>query len=254
MVRGIKAWFPDSTSQYIDSLEALLEGVSRIISAKTKRFRSKCSAITAYGDAFELITQPTEQIAIIIDEAHRFFPTRIGADKDQLDITVLHETSPGEWDFLATSNHTWTRVSPNSIMEGPSLAKKCLTSGECCFIPDKRLASEQGCYILSDRDRSHGVVGSAYCAPLAFRIGTANYRYLVTFSTYGARICEVGDKETGNNAKHLFDEFVKRIELELLLNSIKTHKHTLKRNPNEVSAATLRTPKDATAKPTADKP
>ena len=255
-MRGVKTWIPmppDPRVAYIASLEELLEGVSRIITEKTERFRQKCVDVTATGDAFEIITQPKAQVDVIIREAHRYFPSRIGTTGDQLDITVLAEVSAGVWDFFATSNDNWTRALPMAIMEGKSLANWCLRTGQCYFIADKKVANQEERYVYSDRDRANGIVGSAFCSPISFKIGQKNYRYLVTFSTYGAKICEPNDLETANNARQLFLQFVKRIELELLLHSIKTHRHFLKRQPNERLEEPRTKSKSAGAKSTPNK-
>ncbi len=255
-MRGMKAWIPmppDPRLAYIASLEELLEGVSRIISEKIERFRQRCVSVTATGDVFEIITQPKAQVDAIIREAHRYFPSRIGTTAEQLDITVLAEDSPGVWDFFATSNDTWTRAQPMVIMDGKSLANWCLKTGQCHFIADKKVANQEERYVYSDRDRANGTVGSAFCSPLTFKIGQKNYRYLVTFSTYGARICDQDDSETANNAKQLFLQFVKRMELELLLHSIKRHRHFLKRHPNERIEEPRSKSKPARSKPASDK-
>ena len=254
--RSVSSWIPrppDPNENYIESLESLLESVSRIITAKTERFRSKVHQITGTGDAFEIITQPKDQIKVIITEAIRYFPSRIGTGENQLDITVLVENDPDEWKFMATSNDTWMRASPETILNGRSLARRCLSSGEPCFIADKRLASDEGRYIYSQRDRDNNLVGSAFCAPILFEIGDVPYRYLVTFSTYGIKICEPDDDDTIAIATQLFLEFVKRIELELLLNSIKTHKHYLKRQTNEKPAGRKANRKVNNTKPASDK-
>lgn len=192
--------------------------MGRIISAKLKRFRSKCNSITKAGDTFELITQPREQVEVIIQEVMDFLKTWIGATLDQCDIVVFHKEQDEKWKYFASANPAWQRSDADSIFTKNSIAKFCVETGEYHFFPEKRLAAKTRLYHLSERDNRTDR-GSVFCMPITNTFEGWSDHYLILLSTFGVRLCEPDDEKMVKVSKEILKEIFKRVELELLLNS-----------------------------------
>lgn len=220
--RGIGDFFFGSQSEYVQGLENLLYSIERIISAKIRRFQLKSREVRANTNVFTLITQPDEQIRVILEEAHGFLVGWCSVPRGIFDITVIRKNPyTGEVSFLAKANRHWEHTAPDTLLAEKSAAAKCLETGEELFIPDKRKGAKKGIYHLSERDSRSKNDGSLFCRPVTVKIGAHEEKFLITFATYGQKVCDPADQHAREAANLLFREFAKRIELELMLLSIK---------------------------------
>ena len=112
-------------------------------------------------------------------------------------------------------------------MSGKSTAAHCLKHGQPVFFPDKMIAESDGKYIMSERDKQYGKIGSIYSYPV--KLKTKGVSYIVSIVTYGKAICQFYNNREIKIAKELLGGFCRRYELELCLDAIKY----IKRNSHE---------------------
>jgi len=220
----------DDPSEYTETLEELLVAVGSIISAKISRFQLKAKSITPRQDIFTLITHPVEQTQVILEYAKAFLVRWCGVKFEQFDITVIRiDPYRNRAYYFAMATRNLNRTEPQKLRQKPSAARSCLASGEPLFIADKKDAAQRGDYFLSERDKRHGGTGSLYCVPIVIPINNVKERFLITFTTYGAAICSSDDRQAKESTRLLFDQFAKRIELELTLFAVKAAKAEAKK-------------------------
>jgi hypothetical protein len=230
----------DNRLEYTETLEELLVAVGSIISAKIFRFQSKAQSVTSRQDVFALITHPEEQTQVILDQAKEFLVRRCGVKSDQFDITVIRvDPYKKTAYYFAQATRNLERTEPRKLQRNSSAAKACIDSGEPLFIPDKKTAAERGKYFVSERDKRYGGTGSIYCYPVLIPLKEVYERFLVTFTTYGATICSPGDKQAEESIVLLFNQFAKRIELELTLFALKEAKANAKKSGYRTTSGSM---------------
>jgi len=213
--------------EYTRILEKLLGVLGKIVKQKCDRFQAKLRELKPSTNPFDTITQPEEQIRYILREAQHFFADMVGTQPEAIDISVMRKDPYNDkWHFVATTTTAGKpNTKPQRLMQERSIARKCAESGEELFIADKKEGAKRGEYFLSEKDKRYDHVGSAFCTP--FWVVTnpeneaENQAYIVTFVTYGARVCESFDRDSEESAKTLFREFVRRLEIECTLFSLK---------------------------------
>lgn len=231
--RGLLAWgnwLDRRVEKTGETLRELIHSVSKIIFSKTQRFRNQLRLLEKpSASPFELITRPIDQIGEIFKESRDFF-RRIDIDPEACDGTVMHlDPDSQQWKFLVVAQSNWERAAPDEIMQSESAAKLAWRTGNEQFFPSKSEAAKVDKYFMSDRDRHFGERGSIYCKPIKVELPTYTESFVVTFSTYGSEVCDAGDRDAEAAAKLLFSEFARRIELELILFSIKEFKRRTSR-------------------------
>ncbi len=213
--------------EYTRILERLLAVLGKIVKQKCDRFQAKLRELKPTTNPFDTITQPEEQIRYILREAQHFFADMIGTQPEEIDISVMRKDPyKDKWHFVATTTTAGKpNTKPERLMGEKSIARRCSESGEELFIADKREGAANGDYFVSDKDRRHCEIGSAFCTPFWVVANpdneAENQAFIVTFVTYGVKICEPFDRDAEECAKTLFREFVRRIEIECTLFALK---------------------------------
>lgn len=218
---SVRAKSPASST---DTLIELINSVSVIIQAKSKRFRDKLMQLGTKAP-FDAITQPLEQLEFISREAHNVFQRLCRVDKrDRFDVTVIWLVN-GSWEYAYTYQRNYLRsTEPTQLMRGGSTAKLALDSGAEQFFPSKRNAASAGQYLIGPRDEKIGGDGSVFCKPIHVKTPFGDEQFVLTFTTYGVSVCEPWDSESSQGWQLIFREFARRIELELILLSIKQYR------------------------------
>jgi hypothetical protein len=209
-----------------ETLKEFVKTISKVVLAKRQRFRTSLDRIGKKNSSpFEILTQPEHQIREVFNQAGDFL-TRIGVKYEQLDATVIRQNPESKnWDYLCWGNDNLKRQSADIILNQVSTAKRAVETGSRQFFPSKRTANEKSCYSYDEFDKRTDNVGSIFCQPVHIPMPDhVNESFVVSFSTYGVEICDTLDKESIEATEFLFAEFAKRIELELLLYSIKAYK------------------------------
>lgn len=197
---------------------------SKLVRAKLKRFKEKSPNITQKGNIFKNITQPKDQINILLGELTRIIQERFGLSEDQLCITIIqtdvNESGNTTAFYAFNTQDSWERTKAKRLLHEKSTAKKCLDIGEPVFLANKYKAAKEGDYFLSDRDNRY-TKGSVYCYPCFVKTPSIEKKYVISIVTYGKQICYHGDAEEIDAIKEIFNEICRRIDLELTLKSIK---------------------------------
>jgi len=211
----------------------------KIVKQKCDRFQAKLRDLKPTTNPFDVITQPEEQIRYILREAQHFVANMVGAASDAVDVSVMRrDPYKQKWHFVAnTTTAGKPNTKPERLMNENSIARKCIESGEELFVADKETAAGRCEYYLSDKDRLYDSIGSAFCGPLWVVTNpdneAENQAFVVTFVTYGVRVCEAFDQDAEESVKTLFREFVRRIEVECTLLALKkwrAHHHECKKD------------------------
>lgn len=204
-------------------LPMLSRSVAMIISAKTQRFRDSMSKLGSQGSPFDVITRPDEQIEIILKEAGRYFVELLGIDEDRFDVTILCPQGVCDgWTFrffLRKNFGGRGGQKPDTLRT----ALTAHTTGNEVFLPSKRHGESISQYTWGRRDEQFGGDGSIYSKPIKVPTPDKTDEYLVTFVTYGTAVCSLYDEEASKAWRTLFGEFARRIEVELILLSMKEY-------------------------------
>jgi hypothetical protein len=203
-----------------DVLGQFINSVGAIVQAKIDRFRSKLPGLKTNSNKFAHITHPDEQLRVIANSVCHFMQSAYDLKEDQISITVLRRKGAGGWTY-AYRQHEWNHTQPQDLMKMRSAALHCLENGEELFIPDKIKSAKEGKYHLTRRDKRRGD-GSAYVYPLHYETPTETVDFIVSIVTYGAQLCHEYEKQTVEITKAFLREFVRRFEVELCLDTIKT--------------------------------
>jgi len=204
-----------------DVLRQFITTIAAIVQVKIQRFRGKIPSIKKNSDKFSHITHPKDQLSVIANSMAQFLLGSYGLKEDQISITILKKIGDsGNWSFFYDL-HEWRHTDAQILMKQNSAAKYCLETGEELFIADKIQASMKGRFFLTSRDKRRGG-GSAYFYPLRYDSANGKVNYLVSVVTYGAQFCHEYQVQTIDITKAFLREFVRRFELELCLQTIKT--------------------------------
>jgi len=209
---------------YLDLLHVFIQMNANIVRSKANRFHAASQRVQEGDSVFDLITQPRDQINVILNEVTNFLSSCFEFDSDDdVRITII-EQDRGEgfsWQYIFDTHSQWSQTDPSVLMAGRSAAGFCIRTGEPRFIPDKELAALNGDYMLSDRDGRFGN-GSVYCYPIKIGVGGEYVQYVVTIITYGNKV--LASSVNAREAKRiavLFKEICRRLELELTLKALK---------------------------------
>lgn len=208
----------DFDQSYTASLEKLLNSIGKIIHFKRKRFESKVASLEDGVNVFELITHPLDQMSFIVSEAVEFLADQCNVSTKQFSITVVQVTGPKSGKFLCVNNPDRVHTVIKDLLNEASTLAKCVSTGDPQFHADKNAAAKKGEYLLSDRDRENGCVGSLYCLPVIVQVADRKCTFVVTFSTYGQQF---GSRSAEGAVKIYCEQFVQRIRLELTLHAIR---------------------------------
>ena len=213
-----------SDKAYIAFMENFSLLTSKLVTHKLNRFKKEASRLRPNGDTFKQITQPKDQINLILGEIENLLFHNFSMKKSQVSITIMHKDPQSEnWYYEYETNKGWNHTKAQILIDGNSTAARCLRTGEPIFHACKELASQNDEYFLSERDKRMGK-GSVFCYP-AFTENTS-YRddYIVSIVTYGKRLCDPIDVAQSEAVSEIFSDICRRIDLELTLDSIKTWK------------------------------
>lgn len=208
------------------ALIELFKAVTYIIESKTERFRDACRSLSS-GSPFDTITRPQDQIKTIMREARSYYSC-IGNAADSFDATIMRclpksEFEPEKWDFIFQLDSNFSHGSADQLMSVNSTARLAREGGKELFLPSKANAAKVGQYVISERDAKRGGEGSVYCKHIKIDTPRGADEFILTFITYDCTVCDSWDEESCVAWKTVFGEFAKRIELELILHSIKSY-------------------------------
>lgn len=205
-------------SLFIDNFTSL---TSKAVATKLKRFKEQATKLKPNGNTFKSITQPKEQINLILSELVDILRRNFGIQNDEQCITIMHQDPKTQkWHFKYQTNASWQHTKPEVLLAKNSTASECLNYGEPIFHPDKVEAEKNRKYFMSDRDKEKGN-GSAFCYPVVTKNKDYEDKYIISMVTYGKRLCDPFDKVQAEAIRLIFIDICRRIDLELTLESIK---------------------------------
>ncbi|MEQ2355753.1 hypothetical protein [Pseudoalteromonas piscicida] len=222
LIRGIADWYEEQSG---DAYKKFLEGfallTTRVVQKKLNRFKDESGKLKPNGNTFKQITQPKEQINLILGEIEALLLNNFSLKRSQVCITIMHnDPKNNNWYYEYETNPSWKHTKATKLIQGKSTAAECLKIGGPIFHACKRQAHKKGNYFLSERDDRTGD-GSVFCYP-AFTVNN-DYRdnYIISIVTYGRRLCDPLDDQQADAISEIFSDICRRIDLELTLNSIK---------------------------------
>jgi hypothetical protein len=222
LFRGIADWYEDKSNKgYISFLEQFSILTSKVVNKKLSRFKEKAQNLKPTGDTFKQITQPKDQINLILGEIESLMQNHFGIKARNLCISILHK-DPGnnKWYFIFETQKSWKHTRPERLMSETSAANDCLETGEHVFHPCKESAAKVGKYFLSDRDKSNGG-GSVFCYPSTTKTPDYTDNYVISIVTYGKLLCDPLDSKQSQAVSEIFCDLSQRLDLELTLQSMK---------------------------------
>lgn len=210
-----------SDKAYIAFMEQFSTLTSKLVIKKLERFKDEALRLKPSGNTFRQITQPKDQINIILGEIETLLLHNFAVKKKQVCITVMHQDPKSNtWYYEYETNKGWKHTKAQQLIDTDSAASECLKTGQPVFHPCKKKASSSNQYFLSDRDKSNGK-GSVFCYPALTKNPDYTDNYIVSIVTYGKRLCDPLDQEQAEAISDIFSDICQRIDLELTLHSIK---------------------------------
>jgi len=219
LLRLAAEWSEKPNSMAGSTIVELLLSVGRIVEQKVWRFRSVAATFSG-NQAFQKLTQPELQIGLILKEVNDYLRSQHKMREDRLDATVLHKNGE-KWDYLFNSNPNRNRTSANTLMTEQSTARHAHSNGRPVFFASKVAASKTKNYRLGLEESTDG---SIYCYPVKVETKSGEKQFVITFATYGGCLCEKYNIQAERALSLIFREFSRRIELELVLWTIKGFK------------------------------
>lgn len=222
MFRGAADFFEEKSDRsFIKFLESFSRLTSIIVNKKLERFKDQAVKLKPNGNTFKTITQPKDQINLILVQIEELLFDNFNIKKNQLSITIMHQNTKEDiWHYQYETNINWRHTKAQRLIEEKSTAAECLNIGEPIFHADKETAEKDGKYLMSDRDKRTGV-GSVFCYPAFTKNKDYRDNYIISIVTYGKRLCDPWDKEQAQAILEIFVEICRHLDLELTLNSIK---------------------------------
>lgn len=211
-----------SDERYRSFLENFMVSISKVVTSKLERFKSKSRHLTKTGNVFRAITHPKDQIGLIHSEAVDWLRETFKLEEDEICITIMHTNGVEDKQYFAFDTQPkWQHTKAKTLLTSDSCASKCLERGETIFHPSKQRASERKEYVLSDRDNRKGD-GSIFCYPVVTECASHTDKFVISVVTYGKRMCTPGDHSEEKITKQFLNEICKRLDIELTLYSIKS--------------------------------
>jgi hypothetical protein len=222
IIRGIADYYEEKNANgRVKFMEGFILLTSRLVKAKVDRFKEVTMSLKPASNIFKQITQPKDQINLILNEVVSLIYNEFGIKEGELCLTIMHQDpKTTKWYFEYETNRSLRHTKPEVLMKHSSTASKCLEIGEPIFHPDKKIASDKGEYFLSDRDK-RADNGSVFCYPAFTKNNDYEDKYIISIVTYGKTLCSALDSEQANAIKAIFSDICRRIDLELTLESIK---------------------------------
>jgi hypothetical protein len=221
VLRWVADWSKGPNSTEGSAIIELFLSVGRIVEQKIVRFRSVAQTYSG-SSAFQRLTKPESQIELILTEANDYFRRQHLLNEHQLDATVLHLSSANAgWEFVFRSNPNRTRTDPGILMSKESSASFAHATGQPCFFPSKKSQAIEERYRFGPNESNDG---SIYCYPVKIPTKNGERSFVITFATYGKCLCEELNKRDLEAFSVISREFSRRIELELVLWTIKDYK------------------------------
>lgn len=226
-LKGIANWYEDGYNKdYMKFMQSFSTLTSKAVNKKLNRFKDESIKLTSSSNIFNLITQPEDQINLIIYEIEDLIMTNFGIRKNQLSISIMHkDIETNLWDFKYATNRSHVHTSAEDLLKGESAASVCFERGESLFFSSKCTAANEKLYLLSERDVRTGD-GSIFCYPVITKANNIDYYYIITIVTYGKKLCKCSDTQHSEAICEIFSDICTRIDLELTLESIKNWKST----------------------------
>lgn len=197
----------------------LFVSVGRIVQCKINRFRQVVPDVTTRRDLFGTITQPEVQIRAILSEMNDFLCDQHLLNEQEIDATVLRlDHASQTWSYIINSHAARKRTDPTVLMSSNSAAATAHKTGNYSFYPSKREASKTSSYLFSKHEEGDG---SIFSYPVLIEATGFQQEYVITFATYGHCLCDPSDESAKNAISFIFREFCRRVELELILLTIK---------------------------------
>ena len=213
----------DDNKEEMYAKEVLLKFIKHIgiiVQRKKDRFSDKLLAANSATDKFAYITEPQKQIKDIFQQVQQFLIETFGIQENQINASVFEESQSDQKWKLFVDLQGWEHPNFADLLSKNSTGKSCLESGESIFYPCKNEAAKRSEYFLDFRDKKRKE-GSAYVAPVFCVDETYTHRYVVSFITYGVRLCDPWDTEGTLLVQNILDEFSRRVKLELCLHTFK---------------------------------
>lgn len=212
------------TDRHRSVLTELLVSVSVIVQTKVTRFREALPKIGGKSP-FDVITKPDDQINVIGMRIGDYLKSFGSIPDDCFDVTVMRTIDGETWDYEFKLQKNFSRPQASRLLDRTvsSTARLAYESGNEQFFASKLTASKDGKYHTGERDKQKGD-GSIYCKPVRIDVPDRTENYVITFTTYGATLCHPLDVPSSDVWTMICREFARRIELELVLLSIKEWK------------------------------
>lgn len=222
VVRGTADWYEGKSDKaYIAFLEQFSVLTCKLVTRKLERFKEEAPRLNPGGNTFKRITQPKDQINMILGEIETLLLNHFAVKKKQVCITVMHkDPETNSWYYEYETNKGWKHTKAQKLIDEESAASECLKTGQPVFYACKKEASKRNMYFLSERDKNSGS-GSVFCYPALTENRDYVDNYIVSIVTYGKRLCDPLDKEQAEAISDIFSDICQRIDLELTLHSIK---------------------------------
>lgn len=161
-------------ASYSKLMERLFLFTGKVVFEKKQRFFKSFNGVPKHKkNIFALITQPTDQIKCIMSHAKDLLVEGFGLEKNSIEMTVIAGyPQKGTWWYEVSLDDQRQHTKAETILNGNSVAKYVLTTGESFFLSDLRKGIQESIFLETNRSRVAASKGSIYCKPVKAIIGT----------------------------------------------------------------------------------
>lgn len=146
LIRGIADWYEgQSGDAYKKFLEDYALLTTRVVQKKLERFKDESGRLKPNGNTFKQITQPKDQINLILGEIEALLLNNFYLKRNQICITIMYnDPQSNNWYYEYETNKNWKHTKAIQLIQGKSTAAECLLIGEPIFHACKKQAEKRG--------------------------------------------------------------------------------------------------------------
>ena len=107
-----------------------------------------------------------------------------------------------DWIWISTPPIEGT-LDISELLKQGTMFRNIVDGKPFLFANDKKKASDNGCYILDEKDKTYGGEGSIFCFEIADIVSTVKVRMIISISTYAVKIIRDTESEDTVNTAYI---------------------------------------------------
>lgn len=188
---------------------------------KYRRIENFIKANSNHTNPFLSITQPRDQIEIILANMRTVLGLIFGIEKESIGVSILIKIDDNDWDWVQSINIKES-ITKEELVENKRTTSYHIINGHdhFLFFPNKKTGIEKGMYVPDALDKSSNNVGSIFCSDIS--VDKEKVRAILSISTYSTQLCREADMVANKLlVEKIFPAYEIRLKVELALLYIK---------------------------------